>query len=583
MSIRSQLEKHYSDMQDIEFTIEEGKLYILQTRNAKRTVFAWLRTCVEMVDEKLIDETTAIKRVPSAEFSKLFNPILDSADILQKNCQVLTSALNASPGGACGQIYFSAEDAVTAKNQGKKVMLVRMETSPEDITGMAVSEGILTARGGMTSHAAVVARGMGCPCVCGASDLRVDYLQRTMSVGKTIFKEGDFISIDGFSGEVYGEHIEVKPSEITQVLSGDLSSENSLLATHYLRFMKMIDKYRTLGVRTNADSAKDIKFAIEMGAEGIGLTRTEHMFFDKDRINTMREMILADSKIARVSALKKLLPMQREDFEAIFTTLAGRPATIRLLDPPLHEFLPHGRSNVNALAQSLSISPDWIKHKVSDMKEENPMLGFRGCRIGIVYPEIFDMQIRAIIEAAIHVADRNVPVFPEIMIPLIGHVKELKILKDRAITVIAEVFREYSKEIPCKIGTMIEVPRAALTADEIATEAEFFSFGTNDLTQMTCGFSRDDSGSFLPEYVKAGIYDYDPFAVLDQSGVGKLMIEAIKLGRSVRPDIKLGICGEHGGDPKTVAFCHDIGLDYVSCSPYRVPVARLAAAQAALA
>jgi pyruvate,orthophosphate dikinase len=570
-------------MQDIEFTIEEGKLYILQTRNAKRTIFAWLRTCVEMVDEKLIDETTAIKRVPSAEFSKLFNPILDSADILQKNCQVLTSALNASPGGACGQIYFNAEDAVTAKNQGKKVMLVRMETSPEDIAGMAVSEGILTARGGMTSHAAVVARGMGCPCVCGASEIRVNDTQKTMSVGEAIFNEGDFISIDGFSGDVYGEHIEVKSSEITQVLSGDLSVEKSLLATEYLRFMDMIDKYRTLGVRTNADSAKDIKIAIEMGAEGIGLTRTEHMFFDKDRINTMREMILADSKIARVSALKKLLPMQREDFEAIFTTLAGRPATIRLLDPPLHEFLPHGRSNVIALAQSLSISPDWIKHKVSDMKEENPRLGFRGCRIGIVYPEIFDMQVRAIIEAAIHVADRDIPVFPEIMIPLIGHVKELKMLKDRAITVIAEVFREYSKEIPYNIGTMIEVPRAALTADEIATEAEFFSFGTNDLTQMRCGFSRDDSGSFLPHYVKAGIYDYDPFAVLDQSGVGKLMIEAIKLGRSVRPDIKLGICGEHGGDPKTVAFCHAIGLDYVSCSPYRVPVARLAAAQAALA
>ena len=582
MAIRTQLEQHYHDMQDIEFTIQEGKLYILQTRNAKRTVFAWLRTCVEMVAEGLIDESTAISRMPAGEFSKLFAPVLDGADISKKGVSALTKALNASPGGACGQIYFNAEDAEKAKAEGKKIMLVRIETSPEDIGGMAVAEGILTARGGMTSHAAVVARGMGVPCVSGASDMKIDYATKTMEVGGQTFKEGEYCSIDGFTGEVFGGLIEVKPSEIVQVLNGELAEADSLLATQYNTFMAMVDKKKVLGVRTNADTPKDTEMAVKFGAEGIGLTRTEHMFFEGDRIIPMREMILAESTEARVSALNKLLPMQREDFEGIYKALAGRPATIRLLDPPLHEFLPHGDAGAYDVANTLGISVELVKKKVQDLHEENPMLGFRGCRLSLAYTEILDMQVRAIIEAAINVSKEGVSVVPEIMIPLVGHVKELALLKERSLEVIEEVFSEKGTKVDFKIGTMIEVPRAALTADEVAVEAEFFSFGTNDLTQMTCGFSRDDSGKFLPEYVKKGIYDYDPFAVLDQEGVGKLVQHAIDLGKKTRPDIKLGICGEHGGEPKTVAFCHKIGLDYVSCSPYRVPVARLAAAQATI-
>jgi pyruvate,orthophosphate dikinase len=423
---------------------------------------------------------------------------------------------------------------------------------------------------------------MGCPCVSGASEIHINYERKIVAIGDRAFKEGDFISIDGFTGEVFGGYIEVKPSEIIQVLNGDMKAENSLLASQYIVFMDMVDHLRTLGVRTNADTPKDAAMAVKLGAEGIGLTRTEHMFFEGDRIIPMREMILAPSQEARVSALNKLLPIQREDFVGIYKALEGRPATIRLLDPPLHEFLPHGDAGAYDLANILRIPVETVKQKVQDLHEENPMLGFRGCRLSISYPEILDMQVRAIMEAAITVCKSGIRTIPEIMIPLVGNVKELTILKKRANAVIEMVFTEQAMRIEYKIGTMIEVPRAALTADEIAEEAEFFSFGTNDLTQMTCGFSRDDSGSFLPGYVKHGIYDYDPFAVLDQEGVGKLMKLAIQLGQQTRPDIKLGICGEHGGEPKTVAFCHEIGLDYVSCSPFRVPVARLAAAQAVL-
>jgi len=582
VQIRLDLENHYKDMQDIEFTIQDGKLYILQTRNAKRTVFAWLRTCVEMVEEGLIDEKTAVSRMPADEFSKLFAPVLDNKEIQSKGITALTKALNASPGGACGSIYYSAEAAVAAKEAGKKVMLVRIETSPEDIAGMAVAEGILTARGGMTSHAAVVARGMGCPCVSGASDIKIDYEKKTLEINGASFKEGDLISIDGFTGEVYGEAIGVKPSEIVQVLNGELSESESLMASQYNKFMDLVNGMKRLGVRTNADSPKDTELAVKFGAEGIGLTRTEHMFFEGDRIITMRQMILAESLEEREKALANLLPMQREDFEGIYKALEGRPATIRLLDPPLHEFLPHDDAGAAEVAATLGIDASVVKQKVKDLHEENPMLGFRGCRLSISYPEILKMQVRAIIEAAINVADQGIKSKPEIMIPLVGHVKEFTILRDLAVETIEALFEEKGKKVDYTIGTMIEVPRAALTADEVAAEAEFFSFGTNDLTQMTCGFSRDDSGSFLPGYVKKDIYAYEPFEVLDQEGVGKLMKYAIDLGRKARPGIKLGICGEHGGEPKTVMFCHEIGLDYVSCSPYRVPIARLAAAQATI-
>ncbi len=582
VDIRHKLEEHYQDMQDIEFTIEDGELFILQTRNAKRTVFAWLRTGVEMVAQGLIDAKTAIERMPAGEFSKLFAPILDRDYMKENSISPLTQALNASPGGACGQIYFSAAAAEKAHEEGRKVLLVRVETSPEDIGGMAVAEGVLTARGGMTSHAAVVARGMGCPCVCGASELKIDESLRVVEVDGVSLKEGDFLSIDGFTGEVFGAYIEVRASEIVQVLNGEMKLEDSLLAQEYQTFMEMVDEIKVLGVRTNADTPKDTEMAVKFGAEGIGLTRTEHMFFDGDRIVAMRKMILSETKEERKSALARLLPIQRDDFKAMFKVLNGRPATIRLLDPPLHEFLPHGEKGVAEMARTMRISMNLVKRKVRDMKEENPMLGFRGCRLSIAYPEILDMQIRAIIEAAIEVQSEGIAVHPEIMIPLVGHAKELSWIKEKALATIDAVFAYKGQKVDYKLGTMIEVPRAALTADEVAQDAEFFSFGTNDLTQMTCGFSRDDSGKFLPRYVKQGIYEDEPFAVLDQEGVGKLMKLAIRLGREVRPDIKLGICGEHGGEPKTVKFCHDIGLNYVSCSPYRVPVARLAAAQAAL-
>ena len=585
VGIRDLLEKHYKDMQDLEFTIQEGKLYMLQTRTGKRTIFSWLKTQVEMVEEGLIDKKTAVSRVPANEFGKLFAPILDPDDISAKGIIEIAKGLNASPGGACGIAVFTAHEAEELASQGKDVILVRIETSPEDIGGMAVARGVLTARGGMTSHAAVVARGMGCPCVSGAGDLKVDYTKKQMKIGNLVIKQGDSISIDGFTGQVYASEIAVKPSEIVQVLNGQMNENDSGLFNDYNTFMSYVDELRKLKIRTNADTPTDTEMAVKFGAEGIGLCRTEHMFFEGTRIISIRKMILAKNMQEREQALLELLPMQREDFEGIFKALNGLPATVRLLDPPLHEFLPHEKESIQEMSEQLSVPYEEIAAKVDALHEFNPMLGFRGCRLAIVYPEILKMQVRAIIEAAMNVIDAGVPVFPEIMIPLVGNVKELDYCKKDALETIEAIFAERGKTIEYKIGTMIEVPRAALTADEIAESAEFFSFGTNDLTQMTCGFSRDDSASFLVPYVEdvdKQFFEYDPFAVLDKNGVGKLIIMAVELGRRTRPDIKLGICGEHGGDPKTIDFCAEIGLDYVSCSPFRVPIARLAAAQAGI-
>ncbi len=585
VDIRKILENHYHDMQDLEFTIQEGKLFMLQTRNGKRTVFSWLRSQVEMVEEGLIDKETAVSRVPAGEFNKLFAPILDNKIIADQDIVEIANGLNASPGGACGHIYFTADKAVEVAKTGKAVILVRTETSPEDIQGMAVSKGVVTCRGGMTSHAAVVARGMGCPCVSGVSAININEKKKVMSVGELTFNEGDYLSIDGFTGAVYGVKIDVKPSEIVQVLDGSMKEEDSLLFENYKKFMSYVDEIKELGVRTNADTPQDVKRAVSLGAEGIGLCRTEHMFFGGKRIESIRKMILAENLIERESALSELLPMQREDFEEIFEELAGRPATVRLLDPPLHEFLPNDHTSRHELALDLGVSVEKIAQKITELHEFNPMLGFRGCRLAIVYPEILKMQVRAIMEAAINVSQRNIEVHPEIMIPLVGNYKEFNFCKKHAEDVITQLFKERNIKIDYKLGTMIEVPRAAVTADEIAHEAEFFSFGTNDLTQMTCGFSRDDAASFLNHYVNdtdKQFYDYDPFATIDIDGVGKLVQMAAKLGRSVRPTIKLGICGEHGGDPKSINFCQQIGLNYVSCSPFRVPIARLAAAQAVI-
>ena len=586
VNIRSILEKHYKDMQDLEFTIQEGKLYMLQTRNGKRTIFSWLRSQVEMVEEGLIDKKTAVSRVPASEFSKLFAPILDNKIIRDLACKPATTGLNASPGGACGQIYFTAKDAETAAAEGKEVLLVRVETSPEDIGGMAVSQGIVTCRGGMTSHAAVVARGMGCPCVSGCGEIHVDEIKKTLEVNGVILSEGDYMAIDGFTGAVYAQKIPVKPSEIMQVLEGSMRESESILFQNYKKFMGYVNEYKTMAVRTNADTPQDARHAVQLGAEGVGLCRTEHMFFGGNRIISMRKMILANNTKDRESALSELLPMQREDFMGIFKALNGLPVTIRLLDPPLHEFLPNDHTSRHEMALTMGISLEEIAQKINSLHEFNPMLGFRGCRLAIVYPEILKMQVRAIIEAAIFVKREGIQVHPEIMIPLVGIYKEFNFCKEKAVETIEEVFSEQGIRIDYKIGTMIEVPRAAITADEIAKQAEFFSFGTNDLTQMTCGFSRDDAASFLGHYVNdpdKQFYDYDPFATIDFDGVGKLIRMAAELGRSVRPDIKLGICGEHGGDPKSIAFCQSIGLNYVSCSPFRVPIARLAAAQAAIA
>lgn len=583
--IRKTLESHYHDMQDLEFTIQEGKLYMLQTRNGKRTIFSWLRSQTEMVEEGLIDKETAVSRVPAGEFSKLFAPILDNKVIKDLAIKPDTKGLNASPGGACGQIFFNAKDAEAAHKEGKDILLVRIETSPEDIGGMAISKGIVTCRGGMTSHAAVVARGMGCPCVSGCGEIIINEPKKTLTVNGKVLHEGDYMAIDGFTGNVYAQKIAVKPSEIMQVLEGTMKESESKLYQNYKKFMDYVDEIKTMKVRTNADTPKDAQHAIMLGAEGIGLCRTEHMFFGGNRIIAMRKMILADNSRAREEALSELLPIQRGDFEGLFEVMHGLPVIIRLLDPPLHEFLPNDHSVKNDVAQQMGISVDEVTRKCNELHEFNPMLGFRGCRLAVIYPEILRMQVRAIIEAAINIKRKGIKVEPEIMIPLVGIYKEFNYCRKIAVEEIEKVFQEQNLVIPYQIGTMIEVPRAAVTADEIAGQAEFFSFGTNDLTQMTCGFSRDDSAKFLKHYVEDPdkmFYDYDPFSTIDFDGVGKLVEMAVEKGRSVRPDMQMGICGEHGGDPKTIEFCQKVGLNYVSCSPFRVPIARLAAAQAAI-
>ncbi len=563
--IAGRLEKHYRDMQDIEFTIERGRLYMLQTRNGKRTAPAAIKIAVDMVKEKLIDRETALQRVDANSIDQLLHPGLDP----KAEKQLIAKGVPASPGAVSGQVVFSADDAETEAHAGKKVILVRVETSPEDIHGMTVAEGILTARGGKASHAAVVARGMGKTCVAGCSALEIDYGKEMFSAGSVSVARGDWITLDGSSGEVF----------LGKVPTVEAGGESGDFAT----LMGWADKTRTLKVRTNADTPKDSAVARKFGAEGIGLCRTEHMFFEADRIDAVREMILATDLAGREKALAKLLPIQRGDFVGIFREMNGLPVTIRLLDPPLHEFLPQTDADTNELAAKLGIDAAKMRARRSQLHEINPMLGMRGCRLGIVYPEIYLMQVRAIMEAACEVARDKVKVIPEIMIPLIGHVNELARLRKEADDLCRAVIKETGQKVAYTIGTMIEVPRAALTADEIAREAEFFSFGTNDLTQMGFGLSRDDSGTFLPAYVDSGILPVDPFASLDQEGIGQLMVIAVAKGRKVRANLKIGICGEHGGDPSSIDFCHRIGLDYVSCSPYRVPVARLAAAHAALA
>ncbi|MGV3772941.1 MAG: pyruvate, phosphate dikinase [Verrucomicrobiales bacterium] len=579
--VRKKLETHFKDMQDFEFTIEDEDLFMLQTRNGKRTGLAAVRIAVEMVNEKLIDWQTAVTRVPAEQLEQVLAPIFDRAAI--KAAPVIARGLPAGPGAATGKIYFNAERAVEAADRKEKVLLVRVETSPEDLRGMIAAEGILTARGGVSSHAALVARQMGKVCVCGAAALQVDYHAKTLTVGNQVYNEGDFLSIDGTSGEVYAGEVKTAPSEIIQVLlQKSLDAKKSPTFQNYQKLMDWCGKVTRLQVRTNADSPEQVANAVAFGATGIGLCRTEHMFFEGNRIDAMREMIIAETTDERKQALAKLLPYQREDFAGMFRELKGFPATIRLLDPPLHEFLPHESSLINSLAETIGVPSTRISKRVSELHEFNPMLGHRGCRLGIVYPEISEMQARAIFEAAAEVQKEGIKVRPEVMIPLVGFPKELQLQIDVVNRVAAEVQKEQKVKLNYMVGTMIEIPRAALVADEIAKDAQFFSFGTNDLTQTTLGMSRDDSGSFLPKYQELEIVKQNPFASVDQNGVGRLMEIAVELGRKTRPDIKLGICGEHGGDPNSVKFCHKIGLSYVSCSPYRVPVARLAAAQAAL-
>ncbi len=581
LKVQKTLEKHFRDMQDFEFTVEDGKLFMLQTRNGKRTGLAAVKIACDMVKEKLIDWKTAVHRVPAEQLDQVLAPIFDRHAV--KAAEVIAKGLPAGPGAASGQIYFNAERCVEAAEKGEKVLLVRVETSPEDLRGMIAAEGILTARGGVSSHAALVARQMGKVCVCGAGALHIDYHAKTLKVGDKTYHEGDHLSIDGTAGEVYDGQIKTAPSEIVQVLvEKSLSPAKSAIYKDFQQLMTWCGKASRLGVRTNADTPEQTANAVAFGACGIGLCRTEHMFFEGDRIDAIREMILAEKKEDRQTALAKLLPYQREDFVGIFKALKGLPATIRLLDPPLHEFLPHDHTSQNALANKLGISADKIAKRVHDLHEFNPMLGHRGCRLGISYPEISEMQVRAIFEAAAEVQKKGIKVRPEVMIPLAGFTKELKLQTELVHRVAAEVAKEKKVKFDYLVGTMIEVPRAALVADEIAQDAEFFSFGTNDLTQTTLAMSRDDSGSFLPIYQELEIVKQNPFASVDTQGVGKLMRIASELGRQTRKKIKLGICGEHGGDPDSVAFCHEIGLDYVSCSPFRVPIARLAAAQAAL-
>ncbi|HEY2568601.1 MAG TPA: pyruvate, phosphate dikinase [Candidatus Udaeobacter sp.] len=581
MKVRGILEQHFKDMQDLEFTVEEGRLYILQTRNGKRTGHAAVRIAVDMVGEKLITKKDAVRRIPADSLAHLLAPVFDRQSA--KQAKKIGTGLAAGPGAACGRVVFNAEEAVMRSEKGEKVVLARIETSPEDLRGMIAAEGILTSRGGVSSHAALVARQMGKVCVCGATGIQIDYQKRTLSANGTTLNRGDYISIDGTAGEVFAGEVATAPSEIVQVLiDRSLEPKKSLTYREYAKLMKWADEFRILGVRTNADTPEQVANAVAFGAEGIGLCRTEHMFFEGDRIDAMREMILAGTKDERAKALAKLLPYQRKDFIGIFTALKGLPATIRFLDPPLHEFLPNDHAQQNELANKLGVAVEQIARRVHELHEFNPMLGHRGCRLGILYPEISEMQARAIFEAAAEVQNRGIKVRPEIMIPLVGFPRELKLQIDIVRRVAREVAKERSVRFNYLAGTMIEIPRAALVADQIARDAEFFSFGTNDLTQTTLGMSRDDSGSFLPAYAELDIIETNPFASIDQKGVGRLMEMTCDLGRKARPDIKLGICGEHGGDPASVKFCHRLGLDYVSCSPFRIPIARLAAAQAAL-
>ena len=567
VEVANRLENHYKDMQDMEFTIEDGKLFMLQTRNGKRTAAAALKIAVDLVDEGMINEEEAVLRVEPKQLDSLLHPQFDTAAL--KKASPIGKGLPASPGAACGRVVFTAGDAKEWADRGEKVILVRLETSPEDIEGMDVSQGILTVRGGMTSHAAVVARGMGTCCVSGCGEIKIDEDTGLFTLGGKTIKEGDYISLDGSTGNIYGEAI----ATVEASISGDFG-----------RYMGWADKARRLNVRTNADNPRDAAQAVKFGAEGIGLCRTEHMFFEADRIQSMREMIVAKDVESRKKALAKLLPYQQGDFEAMYEVLEGRPMTVRYLDPPLHEFLPTKEEDIASIAGELSITVADLKGVIASLHEFNPMMGHRGCRLAVTYPEIAEMQTTAVINAAINV-NRKHPgwnIVPEIMIPLVGEVKELKFVKDIVTSTADRLIAEAGVKMEYHVGTMIEIPRAAVTADQIATEAEFFSFGTNDLTQMTFGFSRDDAGKFLDAYYDAKIYESDPFARLDQTGVGALVEMAAEKGRATRPDIKLGICGEHGGDPSSVEFCHNIGLNYVSCSPFRVPIARLAAAQAAI-
>lgn len=567
MEIAHRLEDHYRDMQDMEFTIQEGKLYFLQTRNGKRTAPAAIKIACDLVDEGKITPAEAVTRIDAKSLDQLLHPTFDKDALKAGN--VIGSALPASPGAAAGKCYFTADEAKAAAEKGERVILVRLETSPEDIEGMHAAEGILTVRGGMTSHAAVVARGMGTACVSGCGEIKMHEEEKYFELGGNTIKEGDYISLDGSTGNIY---------------LGDIKTVEASISGDFNRIMQWADEFRTLTVRTNADTPADTLNAVKLGAEGIGLCRTEHMFFEPDRIPKIRKMILSDSVEAREAALNELIPFQKGDFKAMYEALEGRPMTVRYLDPPLHEFVPTAEEDIVALANDMGLTVEQVKAKIDDLHEFNPMMGHRGCRLAVTYPEIAAMQTRAVMEAAIEVKnEKGFDIVPEIMIPLVGEKKELKFVKDIVVEVAEQVKKEKNSDIQYHIGTMIEIPRAALLADEIAEEAEFFSFGTNDLTQMTFGFSRDDAGKFLDAYYKSKIYESDPFARLDQNGVGKLVQMACEKGRSVRSDIKLGICGEHGGDPSTIDFCHRVGLNYVSCSPFRVPIARLAAAQAAIA
>ncbi len=563
--IQEKLEHHYKDMQDIEFTIQEGKLWMLQTRNGKRTGAAMVKIAMDMMHEGLIDEPTAVLRCTPARLDELLHPVFDNDELQKSN--VIAKGLPASPGAATGQIVFFADDAEEWHANGKDVLLVRVETSPEDLKGMNLARGILTARGGMTSHAAVVARGMGKCCVSGAGKLKINYREKTVTIDGKVYNEGDWFSLNGTTGNVY---------------EGKIPTINPKLTGSFGELMELTEKYTRMYVRTNADTPNDSKVARNFGAQGIGLCRTEHMFFEGDRIRLMRQMILAENEEGRRKALDKLLPVQREDFEGIFEAMQDLPVTVRLLDPPLHEFVPHEEANQKEMADEMGVSPEEVKAKVESLHEANPMLGHRGCRLGNTYPEITEMQARAIIEAALNLKKKNIKAVPEIMVPLTGTVEEMKMQEEIVRKTAEEVFSDYNDRIEYLVGTMIEVPRACLTADKIAEAADFFSFGTNDLTQMTYGYSRDDAGTFLDIYLENGILKVDPFQVLDQEGVGQLVEMAVKKGRKTKKDLKIGICGEHGGEPSSVEFCHRSGMDYVSCSPYRVPVARLAAAHAAI-